>query len=238
MAPWNMNRVAREEGFLLTILLTIASRDDFQFSTIHHHCCKYTKSLLLEVLLALPSTLRVGTVEGLLVLSEWLPYISLNSSTYTDSPHKTFPEDSTAWSLVGQAVRHAYLLRLDRTSFRETVAGESQTELDRKRLAWTCAFVNPFLDVTLTDHGLNSRVPSRSTDLSPDGPVILVKRAIAINEIHGRRLLKSPASVRRRRRPRLDTPVDPRADTALAQCSRHYVLLKFTDIDHDPYGRL
>ncbi len=156
MAPCNINRVAGEEGFLLTIILTIASKDDFKFSAIHHHCCQHTKSLLLEVLLALPSTLRVGTVEGLLVLSEWLPYISLNSNTSTDSPYKTFPEDSTAWSLVGQAVRHAYLLRLDRTSFRETVAGEkNQTEeLDRKRLAWTCASYS-FLDVSSLTMGFN-----------------------------------------------------------------------------------
>ena len=143
LAPCNIDRVAREEAFLLTIILTIASKDDFELNVIHHHCCLHTKRLLLDILLALPSTFGVGTVEGLLVLSEWLPYISFNSTPSVDSAKGNFPEDSTAWSLVGQAVRHAYLLRLDRASFRESVAGENKQQVDRNRLAWTCASVRP-----------------------------------------------------------------------------------------------
>lgn len=93
------------------------------------------RELLLDVLLARPHTHRIGMVEGLLLLSDWLP------SAHSDNPpvsKSLFVEDATAWSLIGQAVRHAYLLRLDRMSFRADLGGESKEETDRKRLVWTC----------------------------------------------------------------------------------------------------
>lgn len=48
-----------------------------------------------------------------------------------------------AWSLIGQAVRHSYLLRLDKASFREVALDEPQELENRKRLAWICTFSNP-----------------------------------------------------------------------------------------------
>lgn len=93
---------------------------------------------LLDVLLALPHTHRIGYVEGLLLLSDWVPYIQLERSNAFKSIKIDVTEDNTAWSLVGQAVRHAYLLRLDRATFKEEMFGESQDQVDRKVLVWAC----------------------------------------------------------------------------------------------------
>lgn len=97
---------------------------------------------MLNLLLADPSTLQVGSVEGLLLLAEWVPYgiHEVDSSAGIEHRNLSTFEDNMAWSLIGQAVRHAYLLRLDLASFREKVPGESQELEDRKRLAWMCKF--------------------------------------------------------------------------------------------------
>lgn len=135
--PSNLDRIATNETFLLTAIITISSKDDPVWAAVHRRCWEYMKELLLEVLLALPNTHQVGLVEGLLLLSDWLP--SLQSAASSD-PRRLFAEDATAWSLVGQAVRHFYLLRLDRTSFRGDVSSGDKRETDRKRLVWTCTF--------------------------------------------------------------------------------------------------
>lgn len=132
--------MASKEPFLLTAILTIASKDDPNLDDVHQKCWEYMKHLLLDVLLGHPSTQQVGSVEGLLLLSDWVPYIQFDKPTNTGISRGRIAvtEDSTAWSLVGQAVRQAYLLKLDRTSFREEILGESKEQVDRKRLVWTC----------------------------------------------------------------------------------------------------
>jgi hypothetical protein len=129
----------KDEKFLLTAVLTIASKDDPCLEIIHRNCWEFMKKLLLEVLLGLPSAQQIGSVESLLLLSEWVPYVQPEENSY-GIRRRTFggAEDSAAWSLVGQAVRQAYLLRLDRTSFRREDSKEPKDLLDRKRLAWTC----------------------------------------------------------------------------------------------------
>lgn len=126
---------------MLTAILTIASKDGPNMQEIHAICWGYMKELLLDVLLGHPSTQHIGSVEGLLLLSDWLPHIQFEKSTYTKSSETTVnvTEDSMAWSLVGQAVRQAYLLRLDQTCFRDNFGEQSKTLVDRKRLIWSCA---------------------------------------------------------------------------------------------------
>ena len=138
----NIAKTAVEEPFLLTAILTIASKHECSWMQVHYHCWDYMKELLLEVLLALPWTHRVGSVEGLLLLADWLPDSAFDTQTTSGSSSGSFVEDGTAWSLVGQAVRHAYLLRLDRNSFRDNFVDESEEQVERKRIAWTC---KPFL---------------------------------------------------------------------------------------------
>lgn len=135
-------KAAVDEPFLLTVLLTIASKHEPTYKDIHQHCWKYLKRHLLDILLATPSTLRVGSVEGLLLLAEWVPYMQLETCSYPNMFPRNLSavEDNMAWSLIGQAVRHSYLLRLDKASFRETALGESQELENRKLLAWICAF--------------------------------------------------------------------------------------------------
>jgi hypothetical protein len=134
--------VVVEEPFLLTAILTISSKDRPEVENVHHHCWNYMKQLMLDVLLGVPSMQRVGSVEGLLLLAEWVPHIQIEKAFDI----KSFPgkagvtEDSTAWSLVGQAVRQAYLLRLDSTGFRGEMREELKEEYDRKRLAWSCKY--------------------------------------------------------------------------------------------------
>jgi hypothetical protein len=134
----NLDKTVVEECFLLTAILTIVSKHDRAWEQVHSHCWDYMKQLLLDVLLALPWTHRVGSVEGLLLLADWLPDCAFDSRSTVGSSSGSFIEDGTAWSLVGQAVRHAYLLRLDRLSFRDKLIDESEEHLERKRIAWTC----------------------------------------------------------------------------------------------------
>ena len=92
--------------------------------------------------MAAPSTLNVGSVEGLLLLAEWVPYLQIETSCYPEMflGNVSAVKDNMAWSLIGQAVRHSYLLRLDKASFRETSREEPQELENRKRLAWICKF--------------------------------------------------------------------------------------------------
>lgn len=122
-----IEKVQRADHFLLTVILTIASRD-LPHHTLTHRCCwDYTQRLLSEILLAHPWSQSPRTVQGLLLLSEWLPHIQIHSTS--SEPNKTlFGEDRTAWSLVGLAVRQAYLLRLDQAAFRRVAADEEFQE--------------------------------------------------------------------------------------------------------------
>lgn len=98
------------------------------------------KQHMLDIVLAVPSTLNVGSVEGLILLSEWVPYQLPTAfwSSRLNNENLSSVEDNMAWSFIGQAVRNSYLLRLDTTSFRESNPQGSQMLDDRKRLAWIC----------------------------------------------------------------------------------------------------
>lgn len=137
----DMRRFALDEPFLLVVILTIASKDEAVYQVAHQHCCRYLKEHLLDILIAAPSTLNVGSVEGLLLLAEWVPHLQMGTSSCYPGPFQqniSTVEDNMAWSLIGQAVRHSYLLRLDKASFREASIGEPQELENRKRLAWIC----------------------------------------------------------------------------------------------------
>lgn len=135
-----IDKIRKSDYFLLTVILTIASRDSQSHSMIHRHCWNYAQRLLLEVLLGHPWTLRSRTVESLLLLSEWLPHIELTHAALKEDK-SIFIEDRTSWSLVGLAVRQAYLMRLDQGAFpNATMQQETKEQADHKRLIWTCEF--------------------------------------------------------------------------------------------------
>lgn len=90
------------------------------------------------MLLGHPWTLKSRTVESLLLLSEWLPHIELTHGALKEDK-SIFLEDRTSWSLVGLAVRQAYLMRLDQGAFPNTVMQqETKEQAEHKRLIWTC----------------------------------------------------------------------------------------------------
>lgn len=131
-----MQKIQKSDYFLLTVILTIATRDLPDYSLTHRYCWDYTRRLMLEILLAQPWTQRSRTIVGLILLSEWLPHIEMDRAA-SEEPADLFSEDRTAWSLIGLAVRHGYLKRLDQTAFRGKGRKEMR-EVEYDRIVWTC----------------------------------------------------------------------------------------------------
>ncbi|KAL4893147.1 hypothetical protein BDV59DRAFT_207944 [Aspergillus ambiguus] len=165
LAMTDMRKLAADEPFLLGVILMIACKDEAAYHDIHRQCWQYLKQYLLDILTATPSTLNVGSVEGLLLLAEWVPYLQIETLRYS----RLFPgnvsaiEDNMAWSLIGQAVRHSYLLRLDKASFREASPGEPQELENRKRLAWIFVYIADRQISVRMGQSFWSRGPSLST---------------------------------------------------------------------------
>ncbi|KAL7905239.1 hypothetical protein GGI35DRAFT_471790 [Trichoderma velutinum] len=157
-----LDKIRKSDFFLLTVILTIASRDSANHSLVHRYCWDYTQKLLLEVLLGYPWTLRSRTVESLLLLSEWLPHIELTQSVSNESK-SMFIEDRTSWSLVGLAVRQAYLMRLDQGAFPNIVTQETKEQVEHKRLIWTFVYIADRQISVRLGQSFWSRGPSLST---------------------------------------------------------------------------
>ncbi|OTA24475.1 hypothetical protein BTJ68_12537 [Hortaea werneckii EXF-2000] len=134
----NLQQTVAEECFLLTAVLTIASKDRPELGALHNQIWAYMQQLILHVAIGASSTRRVGAVEGLLILAEWAPHGDDGMPAATIVAESG--EDS-AWSLVGLAVRQGYLLHLEQHSFRSEAKEESKAVTDRNRLAWTYTFL-------------------------------------------------------------------------------------------------
>ncbi|CEI67969.1 hypothetical protein FVEN_g7758 [Fusarium venenatum] len=156
-----LEKVQRPDYFLLTIILTIASRDSPNHVLVHRYCWDHTQHLLLQVLLAHSWSQTPRTVEGLILLSEWLPHIQANRSTEANKSLSS--EDRTAWSLVGLAVRLGYLLRLDTAAFRNSVDDESKEQEERKRLVWIFVYLLDRQISVRLGHSFWSRGPALSS---------------------------------------------------------------------------
>ncbi|KAE9583536.1 hypothetical protein CGMCC3_g414 [Colletotrichum fructicola] len=150
--------------FLLTVILTIASRDSTKHSVVHRYCWNHAQSLLLQVLLAVPWTQTPRTVEGLLLLSEWLPHVESKHLT-SGNPKDVFREGRTTWSVVGQAVRLGYALRLDRAAFRGYGSSTSQNQ-DQNRLIWMFTYIADRQISVRLGQSFWSRGPSLSSNFT------------------------------------------------------------------------
>ncbi|CAK7236840.1 hypothetical protein SCUCBS95973_009746 [Sporothrix curviconia] len=163
----DLRTIAIEEPFILTVILTVASKDEPVYRDVHQQCLQYLKRHLVDILFAAPSTVNVGAVEGLLLLAEWVPYTHCESNSPLTN-NVQFPktltavEDHTAWSLIGQAVRHSYLLRLDQASFKGNIHGNTELE-NRKRLAWIFVYISDRQISVRMGQSFWSRGPSLST---------------------------------------------------------------------------
>ncbi|GKZ35750.1 hypothetical protein AbraIFM66950_006503 [Aspergillus brasiliensis] len=140
LVPTNTRTIQRSEYFLLTAVLTIASRDNPGHSLTHRYCWDHTQRLLVDVLLAHPWTQTPATVQGLLLLAEWLPHIQMQETT-SESSKNLFSEDRTAWSLVGLAVRQGYLQRLDQAAFRDCNTNRPKQRSEQDRIVWSFIFI-------------------------------------------------------------------------------------------------
>ncbi|KAL7815499.1 hypothetical protein V8C26DRAFT_401835 [Trichoderma gracile] len=158
-----IEQIRKSDFFLLTVILTIASRDSPSHSLVHRNCWDYAQRLLLEVLLGHPWTLKSRTVESLLLLSEWLPHIELTHAALNEDK-SIFIEDRTSWSLVGLAVRQAYLMRLDQGAFpNATMQQETKEQAEHKRLIWTFVYIADRQISVRLGQSFWSRGPSLST---------------------------------------------------------------------------
>ncbi|KAL5364963.1 hypothetical protein BJX96DRAFT_181302 [Aspergillus floccosus] len=148
LAATDLRKLAVDEPFLLGVIMMIACKDEAAYQDIHRQCWQYLKQYLLDILTAAPSTLNVGSVEGLLLLAEW-------------------------------AVRHSYLLRLDKASFREPSPGEPQEVENRKRLAWIFVYIADRQISVRMGQSFWSRGPSLSTRFTANDFPSLCLRADA-----------------------------------------------------------
>lgn len=61
----------RNESFLLSSVLVVASKDRNDVGNLHKSIWNYMRQLILDVVLGMASIRNVGCVEGLLLLGEW-----------------------------------------------------------------------------------------------------------------------------------------------------------------------
>ncbi|KAF4993445.1 hypothetical protein FDECE_13395 [Fusarium decemcellulare] len=121
----------KNEPFLLTSILVVASKDRPDLAEMHKSIWGYMRGLILNVVLGLASVRKVGTVEGLLLMGEW----TLHNQNEVDDG-----DEAAAWSIVGLAVRLAYLLRLEDRGFKGNDA--EVDSIHRERLAWTFTYLS------------------------------------------------------------------------------------------------
>lgn len=119
----------KDESFLLTAMLVVASKNRTDLTQLHESLWDYMKRLILDVVLGMASIRKVGCVEGLLLLGEW---------TVLNQGQADGGGEEASWSILGLAVRLAYLLRLEDSSFKGASDEENDANLQRARLAWTC----------------------------------------------------------------------------------------------------
>lgn len=164
------------ESFLLTAALVVASRDQLHLTELHQSIWQHMRKLILDVVLGMSTIRSVGCVEGLLILGEWTP---LTLGQNDDGG------EGAAWSILGLAVRLAYLLRLEESSFKGNK--ESDPLMLRRRLAWTCKDQAQLYTRSRNVFKANysSHVSFRPPNLHQNGPSLLESGPGPRRTIHG-----------------------------------------------------
>jgi hypothetical protein len=117
-----------KEQYLITAILTVATKDDPSWSKAHNACARYMESQISKLIYTGSTT--VGAVEALLILAEWAPQ-PLEENLMIGCGK----EDQGSWMLVGVAIRLAYLQNLEQTGLTQRDEDGTQ-DLSRKRIAW------------------------------------------------------------------------------------------------------
>lgn len=160
-----LDAFAVNEKYLLTAVLTIASKDLVDRPELHEYCSKYMHELISGI--AAGADCDVEAVEALLLLAEWEPQ-GLRPRIERVGRGE---EDRAAWMHVGLALRSGYFLGLDRTSFRGDASGDSMETEARRRLAWTSCYISDRLISVRIGRAFWSRGPGPMTGLvSQDFP--------------------------------------------------------------------
>jgi hypothetical protein len=136
-------RTATDEPFVLTAVLLIVTKDQTEYRALHRKLWEAMQHMLLQIVLGSMQVRTVGCVEGLLILAEWVPHVNTGQLNVSEKGTGGLAgsEDTAAWTLVGLAVRQAYLLHLDKYAFRSELVDENKTSLNRKRLVWTYTYI-------------------------------------------------------------------------------------------------
>ncbi|CAL3971231.1 unnamed protein product [Diplocarpon coronariae] len=125
-----MQWLSRYEPHLFSAILTVASKDD---ERIHQVCYDHMQQLISNILAGADA--NVEAVEALLLLSQWVSHRPQVASTVGRGE-----EDRVAWMYIGTALRLAYFLEIDRTSF-NCDTQEDSVIFDRKRLVWAACYI-------------------------------------------------------------------------------------------------
>ena len=203
LSPRNIGQTSVEEPFLLTAVLTIATKNRPDLGRLHRDIWTHMQDLILGLVLGRTATRQVGTVEGLLLLAERVPYANFPQGLApNDKDGYEQIEEYSAWTLVGLAVRQSYLLHLEKYGFQGEHHQEQQATSDRKRLAWTCTSTSAstFPSSLRIFDSRDSHVSIRSPDLSTNGSSVLVSWSSTIHPLDGRRLPSAETKVFRRPR--------------------------------------
>ncbi|WVR00116.1 hypothetical protein IAU59_007258 [Kwoniella sp. CBS 9459] len=143
--------LAYEDPFLLTCIITVASRHplDARYRDVHEKTWAILRETMADYSFhGLPSS--IGFVEGVLLLAEHLPREKRSMTKETSfnllmapggeatGEHGT--ENRRSWSLIGLAIRAAYLIGLDQIAL-EINEGERDPEVERARSAWTWCYL-------------------------------------------------------------------------------------------------
>ena len=142
MDPRNLPDISMKEPHLLAAILTVASKDEKDWWSVHEACSAHMQQRIAELVYS--GVGSVEAVEAMLILAEWVPRRPNSTSNVGRGE-----EDNAAWMYVGTAIRLGYLLGIDRTGFR----GESEAasaDLNRKRLAWATCYTSDRYVVRVT----------------------------------------------------------------------------------------
>ncbi|KAI6248148.1 hypothetical protein HI914_03754 [Erysiphe necator] len=125
--PW----MSRNEPHLFSAILTVASREN---DTVHQICYDHMQKLISMILGGADA--NIEAVQALLILSQWVSRSpQVNSSSIGKGE-----EDRVAWMYIGTALRIAYYIGLDRTTFKDDENGNSAS-LHRNQLVWAACYI-------------------------------------------------------------------------------------------------
>ncbi|KAF5662215.1 3-oxoacyl-reductase [Fusarium heterosporum] len=151
-----ISELITQEPYLITAILTVATKDDPSWSRAHSACARYMEAQISKLIYTGSTT--VGAVEALLILAEWAPQPQEENLMIGCGK-----EDQGSWMLVGVAIRLAYLQNLEQTGLEQQVNGSE--DLSRKKMAWAACYMSDRQVSIRLGKGFWSRGPGPSVNL-------------------------------------------------------------------------